>query len=278
MPLEMKLKNRVALITGASRGIGREIALRFAREGAKLVLAAKTMKPNPKLSGTLPEVAKEVEGLGAEVLTCQCDVRDEEAILQTVKEAIERFGKIDILINNAGALWWRPVLETPTKRFDLIMNVNVRASFLFSREALPSMIENGWGHIVNMSPAVDLNKLPGFTAYFISKYGMTLLAQGLAGEVRDKNIAVNALWPVTAIDTAAVRNYGVGTEEMWRKPSILADATLELVCKNPSEMTGLALTDEDVLRSVGVTDFAKYAVVEGTNPPPIDWIQEKVRS
>lgn len=274
----MRLENRVALITGASRGIGREIALTFAREGAKTILVAKTVKPNPKLPGTLLDVAAEIEALGGEALVCQCDVREEEQILAAVKAGIERFGKIDILINNAGALWWRPVLETPTKRFDLIMNVNVRASFLFAREVLPSMVENGWGHIVNMSPKVDLEKLPGFTAYFISKYGMTMLAQGLAGEVRGRNIAVNALWPVTAVDTAAVRNYQVGTEEMWRKPSILADAALELVCKNPSEMTGQALTDEEILRSVGVEDFSKYAVVEGSNPPPIDWIQEKVRS
>lgn len=274
----MRLKERVALITGASRGIGREIALTFAREGAQVALVAKSMRPQPKLPGTLPEVAREVQEIGGEALTCQCDVRDEEAILLTVQETLNRFGKIDILINNAGALWWRPVLETPTKRLDLIMNINIRAAFILSREVLPSMIGNGWGHIVNMSPAVDLKKLPGFTGYFISKYGMTMLAQGLAGEVRDKNVAVNALWPVTAIDTAAVRNYQVGSEELWRKPSILADATLELVCKNPSEMTGQALTDEEVLRSVGVTDFSKYSVVEGTNPPPIDWIQDKVRS
>ncbi len=274
----MRLKDRVALITGASRGIGREIALTFAKEGAKLILVAKTMEPHPKLPGTLPEVAKEAQDLGAEVLVCQCDVRDEEAMIQTVKLGMERFGKIDILINNAGALWWRPVLETPTKRFDLIMSINVRASFVLTREILPSMIENGWGHIVNMSPKVELEKLSGFTAYFISKYGMTMLAQGIAGEMKGKNVAANALWPVTAIDTAAVRNYGVGSEEMWRKPSILADATLELVCKDPSEMTGQALTDEDVLKSAGVTDFSKYAVIEGTNPPPIDWIQEKVRS
>ncbi|MCA9449749.1 MAG: SDR family NAD(P)-dependent oxidoreductase, partial [Candidatus Omnitrophica bacterium] len=167
----MRLKDRVALITGASRGIGREIALAFAKEGAKLVLAAKTVEPHPKLPGTLPEVAREIEELGGEALVCQCDVRDEEAIKLTVSESLKRFGKVDILINNAGALWWRPVLETPTKRFDLIMNINVRASFILSRELLPSMIENGWGHIVNMSPAVDLKKLPGFTAYFISKYG-----------------------------------------------------------------------------------------------------------
>lgn len=274
----MRLKNRVALITGASRGIGREIALTFAREGAKTILVAKTVKPNPKLPGTLLDVAAEIEALGGEALVSQCDVREEDQILASVRAGIERFGKIDILINNAGALWWRPVLDTPTKRFDLIMNVNVRASFLFAREVLPSMIESGWGHIVNMSPRVDLEKLPGFTAYFISKYGMTMLAQGLSGEVSGKNVAVNALWPVTAVDTAAVRNYQVGTEEMWRKPSILADAALELVCKNPSEMTGQALTDEEVLRSVGVTDFSKYAVVEGSNPPPIDWIQDKVRS
>ena len=274
----MRLKNRVALITGASRGIGREIALAFAREGASVSLLAKSMVPHPKLPGTLPEVAAEVEALGAECSIQKCDVREETQIEAAVEATLERFGKIDILINNAGALWWRPVMETPPKRYDLVMDVNVRASFLIAQSVLPSMIENGWGHIVNMSPPIDLAALPGFTAYFISKYGMTMLTLGLAEEVKRNNIAVNSLWPVTAIDTAAVRNYNVGTAEMWRKPSIVADACLELVCKNPDELTGQALSDEEVLRSVGIDDFSRYAVVEGTNPPPIDWIKDSIRS
>jgi citronellol/citronellal dehydrogenase len=274
----MRLKNRAALVTGASRGIGREIALAFAREGASLILAAKTTHPNPKLPGTLPEVAAEVEALGAECLAIQCDVRDSDRITETVQQGLARFGKVDILINNAGALWWRPVLDTPAKRFDLVMDVNVRAAFLMSQAVLPSMIENRWGHIVNMSPPVDLAKLPGFTAYFISKFGMTLLSMGLAGELRGQNIAVNSLWPVTAIDTAAVRNFGVGTEDQWRKPSIVADATVELVCKPPSEVTGKALSDEEILRAAGVADFSKYAVVEGSEPPPIDWLAGKIKS
>lgn len=273
-----RLRDRVALITGASRGIGREIALTFAREGAKVALAAKSVQPNPKLSGTLGEVAAEVEALGAECLVCPCDVREAEQIERTVGEVLSRFGRVDILINNAGALWWRPVLETPLKRFDLVMQVNARAAFLMSQAVLPSMIENRWGHIVNMSPPIDLSAVSGFVAYFISKYGMTLLSLGLAEEVRAHNIAVNSLWPVTAIDTAAVRNYGVGTPEQWRKPSIVADATLELVCKPPLEITGKALLDEEILRSAGVTDFSQYAVIPGTNPAPIEWIKGGLRS
>jgi citronellol/citronellal dehydrogenase len=274
----MRLQGRTALITGASRGIGREIALTLAREGAQVLLLAKTMKPHPKLPGTLPEVAEEVRALGGECEIFQCDVREEDQIAAAVSHGIQRFGKIDILINNAGALWWQPVLNTPTKRFDLIMDVNVRASFLLARETLPSMIERGWGHIVNMSPPIDFSNLPGFTGYFISKYGMTLLTLGLAGEVKEAGVAVNSLWPVTAIDTAAVRVYEVGTEEQWRKPSIVADATLELVCREPSRTTGQALLDEEILREAGVEDFSKYAVVPGTEPPPIDWIKGKISS
>ncbi len=273
-----RLSDRVALITGASRGIGREIALTFAREGAKVALAAKSVHPNPKLPGTLGEVAAEVEQLGAECLVCPCDVREAEQIEQAVAAVLSRFGRVDILINNAGALWWRPVLDTPVKRFDLVMQVNARAAFLMSQAVLPAMVERRWGHIVNMSPPIDLAAAPGFVAYFISKYGMTLLSHGLAGEVRAHNIAVNSLWPVTAIDTAAVRNYGVGTPEQWRKPSIVADATLELVCKPPHEITGEALLDEDILRGVGVTDFSGYAVVAGSDPQPIGWRSGGLRS
>jgi citronellol/citronellal dehydrogenase len=274
----MRLENRVALITGASRGIGREIALAFAREGTKVILAAKSVVPNPKLPGTLWEVAAEIEALGGEALVCGCDVRNENQITETVQSGLARFGRIDILINNAGALWWRPVLETPAKRFDLVMQVNARAAFLMSQAVLPSMINQGWGHIVNMSPPIDLGHMPGFVAYFISKYGMTLLTIGLAEEVREHNIAVNSLWPVTAIDTAAVRTYGVGTEEQWRRPEIMADATLELVSRPPSECTGKALSDEEILRAAGVSDFTKYAVVPGTEPAPLGWAAGKIRS
>lgn len=274
----MRLAGKTAIITGASRGIGREIALRFAREGASVVLSAKTVHPNPRLPGTLGEVQREVEALGAKCLVCPCDVRDENRIVEVVNETTSAFGGVDILINNAGALWWKPVLETPVKRLDLVMSVNVRAAFLFSQAVLPSMIERGGGHIVNMSPPIDLSKLKGYVAYFISKYGMTMLTHGLAEEVREHHIAVNSLWPVTAIDTAAVRNYGVGTEDQWRKPAILADATLELVTLDPARLTGQALSDEEVLRTAGVTDFSDYAVVPGTEPPPIDWLASGLHS
>jgi citronellol/citronellal dehydrogenase len=176
-----------------------------------------------------------------------------------------------MLINNAGALWWKPMLETPAKKFDLVMDVNARASFLLARACLPAMMERKWGHIVNMSPPIDLRPVPGRVAYFISKYGMTLIAHGLADEVKEYNIAVNALWPVTMIESQATINYSLGGQESWRKADIVVDATMAIVEKSPFLRTGKALLDEEVLRDEGITDFSKYACVPGTNPPPLLW-------
>jgi citronellol/citronellal dehydrogenase len=185
--------------------------------------------------------------------------------------ALARFGRIDILVNNAGALWWKSVLETPPKRFDLVMGVNARAAFLCSRAVLPSMIARRRGHLVNFSPPLDLAMVPGRVAYAISKLGMTLITFGLAEEVRPHNVAVNSLWPVTIIESQASINHQLGTPALWRKPDILVDCVLRLVQKEPAALTGQALLDEDFLRSEGVTDFAGYACVPGTNPPPISW-------
>src|SRR5207244_104075 len=179
----------------------------------------------------------------------------------------ERFGRIDILVNNAGALFWKPLRETPAKRFDLVMAVNARAAFLCSRAVLPAMIEGRFGHIVNMSPPLDLAMVPGRIAYAISKLGMTMLTHGLAEEVRAHNIAVNSLWPVTIIESQASINHNLGTPAMWRKPEILADCVLRLLGKEPGELTGQALLDEDFLRAEGETDFSRYACVPGTEPP-----------
>jgi citronellol/citronellal dehydrogenase len=184
---------------------------------------------------------------------------------------LERFGRIDILVNNAGALHWRDVLETPAKRFDLVMGVNARAAFLSSRAVLPTMSNQRWGHIINMSPPLDLSMVPGRVAYAISKLGMTLLTHGMAEEVRCDNIAVNSLWPVTIIESQASINHALGTPDLWRKPDILVDSVLRLVQKEPSELTGQALLDEDFLRAEGVTDFSCYACVPGTHPPRLSW-------
>jgi citronellol/citronellal dehydrogenase len=264
-------KGRVAIITGASRGIGRAIAMGLAREGCNIVIAAKSIESTEKLPGSIYTVAKEVEALGAQALPLQVDVREGDQIDAMVAQTMSRFGRVDILINNAGALWWQPMLETPAKRFDLVMDVNARASFMACRAVLPHMIERRWGHIINMSPPIDLKIVPGKIAYCISKFGMTLISHGLAEEVRGSNVAVNALWPVTVIESQASINWKLGTPEMWRKPDILVDCVLKLVVKDKLEVTGQALLDEDFLRSEGVTDFKSYACVPGTNPPRMPW-------
>jgi citronellol/citronellal dehydrogenase len=216
-------------------------------------------------------VAAEVEVLGARALPIQVDVRDAEQIEAMVVQAKAHFGRIDILINNAGALWWQPLLETPAKRIDLILGVNARAAFLAARAVLPAMLEQHWGHIINMSPPIDMRMVPGKIAYCISKFGMTMLTHGLAEEMRRHNIAVNSLWPVTIIESQASINWGLGGPEQWRKPDILVDCVLRLAKKEPSEITGQALLDEDFLRAEGVTDFSGYACVPGTQPMRAPW-------
>jgi citronellol/citronellal dehydrogenase len=267
------LQERVAIITGASRGIGRAVALGLARQGCHIVVAAKSVESTERLPGSIYSVAQEIEAFGAQALPVQVDVRDADQIDALAAKAMERFGRIDILVNNAGALWWRPVLETPAKRFDLVMGVNARAVFLTARAVLPHMIERKWGHIINMSPPIDLKIAPGKVAYCISKFGITLLTHGLAEEVRAHNIAVNSLWPVTIIESQASINLRLGSREMWRKPDILVDCVLRLVQKEPATISGKALLDEDFLRGEGVTDFSQYACVPGTEPRGIPWRQ-----
>jgi citronellol/citronellal dehydrogenase len=263
------LAGKVAIITGASRGIGRCIALTFAREGADVVIAAKTDTPHPKLPGTILTVAEEVQALGQRALPVKVDVRDDGMIQDMVDQTMETFGRIDILINNAGALWWQPVLETPMKRYDLVNDVNCRATFACTRACLPHILAGGGGHVLVFSPPVDLRVLAGRVAYLISKFGMTMLAHGLAEEMTGKPFSINALWPVTAVESAATITFQLGTPEMWRKPEILADACLALVTKPPGQITGKALFDEGVLRDEGVTDFSKYQCVPGCEPPPM---------
>jgi citronellol/citronellal dehydrogenase len=265
------LKDRVAIITGASRGIGRTLALGLAKAGCHIVVAAKSIHSTEKLPGSIFTVAAEVESLGAQALPLQIDVRDADQIEGMAAKAMERFGRIDLLVNNAGALHLASILDTPPKRFDLVMGVNVRAAFLCCRAVLPAMIRQGGGHIVNMSPPLGLSMLPGRVAYGISKLGMTLLTVGLAEEVRRHNVAVNSLWPVTIIESQASINHHLGTPAMWRKPDILVDCVRRLACKEPSEVTGQALLDEDFLRAEGVTDFGAYACVPGAQPPRLSW-------
>jgi citronellol/citronellal dehydrogenase len=261
------LQDRVAIVTGASRGVGRAIALALARQGCHVVIAAKSTESTEKLPGSIHTVAAEVEALGVQALPVQVDVRDEAQIESMVARTLERFGRIDFLVNNAGALYWKNVLDTPAKNFDLVIGVNARAPLLCCRAVLPSMIARKFGHIINMSPPLDLAMVPGRVAYAISKMGMTLLTFGLAEEVKDHGIAVNSLWPVTVIESQASINHHLGTPEMWRKPDILVDCLLRIVQKEPKTFTGQALLDEDFLRAEGVTDFSSYACVPGTHPP-----------
>ncbi|MFO0845298.1 MAG: SDR family oxidoreductase [Gemmataceae bacterium] len=263
--------NRVAVITGASRGIGRAIALGLAKAGYAVVVAAKSTQPSEKLPGSIFTVAAEVEALGAAALPIQVDVRDEAQVEAMATRALERFGRIDVLVNNAGALFWQPLVKTPVKRFDLVMAVNARAAFLCCQKVIPAMAQGKWGHIINMSPPMDLGIVPGRIAYAISKLGMTLLTVGLAEELKADNVAVNSLWPVTIIESQASINHALGSPAMWRKPDVLVDCVLRLVAKEPASLTGQALLDEDFLRAEGVTDFSGYACVPGTTPPRLTW-------
>jgi citronellol/citronellal dehydrogenase len=267
------LNNKVAIITGASRGIGRTVALTLARQGCHIVIAAKSDAENPKLPGTIFTVAKEVEALGVKALPIRVDVRDDAQIESMVAGTMETFGRIDILVNNAGALWWQPVAETPMKRYDLINGINSRAAFACTRACLPHLLapkgDSVGGHVLVYSPPVDLAALPGKVAYCISKFGMTMLAHGLAEEQRGQKFSINALWPVTAVESAATINFQLGGPWMWRKPEIIADATLEVVKTPPGELTGQALLDEDFLRSKGVTDFVHYRCDPNQEPPRV---------
>jgi citronellol/citronellal dehydrogenase len=265
----MLFKGKVAFITGASRGVGKCIALALAREGCDVVAAAKTEEADARLPGTIYETAAEVEKLGARGLAVRVDVRDEAQIEKGVKTALDKMGKIDFLINNAGALHWRELTESPMKKYDLVNGVNARASYACTYFVLPEMIKQKYGHILMMSPPVDPKGAGGKIAYAISKFGMTLIAHGLADEVREHNVAANALWPATMIESYATINWGLGGKELWRKPEILADATLKIFQKPPKSFTGHALIDEDFLRSEGETDFVKYRCDPTKEPPRV---------
>src|SRR5688572_27946322 len=265
----MKFKGKVAFVTGASRGVGKCIALALAREGCDIVVAAKTVEADARLPGTIHEAAAEVEKLGRRALAVRMDVRDDAQVERGVKEALDKMGRVDFLVNNAGALHWKPMTETSMKRFDLVMGVNARGAFGCTYHLLPAMISQGYGHILMMSPPVDVKGSAGKIAYAISKFGMTLIAHGLAEEVADKNVACNALWPATMIESYATINWGLGTPALWRKPEILADATLRIFAREPATFTGHALIDEDFLRAEGETDFTKYRCDPASEPPAI---------
>ena len=268
-PVRMRFPDRVAFITGGSRGVGKALALRLAAEGCDVVVAAKTADPDPNLPGTIHETAREIEALGRRALALKLDIRDDVAVGVAVKQALEKFGRIDFLVNNASALFWRPMIETPMKRFDLVMGVNARASFACSHHVLPAMLAQKFGHILMLSPPVMPRAGAGKVAYALSKFGMTLIAQGLAEEVRDRNVAANALWPATLIESQATIRWGLGDKSLWRKTDIVADAMVAIFAKPPAEFSGNALIDEDFLRGEGVTDFTHYRCDPDKEPPRV---------
>ncbi len=260
------LTGQVAVITGSSRGIGKNIALRLARAGADIVVAAKSELSRDSLPGSIHETVSEIEALGRQALAVRTNVRDAEQLESMVEAALERFGRIDILINNAGALHWRSIADTPPKRYDLMMEVNARAAFVASHFVLPHMIERGSGTIIQMSPPIDLRMLPGKTGYCMSKFGMSLLAMGMGAEVKATEIKSCALWPATAIESQATINHKLGGPQYWRTADILADAVGAILAANSEQVNGKCLVDEDVLLMMGVSDFEPYNCVEGGTP------------
>ncbi len=258
----MSLKDRTLFITGASRGIGLAIALRAARDGAKVVIAAKTKEPHPKLEGTIFTAAGQVEKAGGRALPIAVDVRDEEQVKAAIAETVAVFGGLDIVVNNASAVARTPVVQTDMRRFDLMHAINTRGTFMVSKYAIPHLAKAENPHILMNSPPLDFREkwFAGSTAYSIAKYGMSLVVLGLAGELRAQGIAVNALWPRTTIATAAIRNLlgGERVMRMSRRPEIMADAAYRIFHKPARSFTGNFLIDDSFLAGEGVTDFEPY--------------------
>ena len=262
--MSTSLNGKSVLITGGSRGIGKAIALRLAREGAHITIGAKTTEPHPKLEGTIYSAAEEIQSAGGKCLPLQLDIRDEEAIQKAVEQAAAHFGGIDILINNASAINLSPTESMEPKRFDLMHSINVRGTFMMSRACIPYLKNSTNAHILNLSPPINLAPkwLGQHLAYTMSKYGMSMVALGLAEELKKHKIGVNALWPQTTIATAAVQNLlgGDFLIQKSRTPDIVADAAFVILSRAAETCTGNFFIDEDVLQQEGVTDFGKYAV------------------
>ena len=259
----MSLAGKTVFMSGGSRGIGLAIAKAAAAMGANVAIAAKTAEPHPKLPGTVFTAADEISAAGAgKAIGLICDIRDEGQVDAAIARTVETFGGIDICINNASAISLTDTPTTSMKRYDLMNEVNTRGTYMVSRAALPHLEASSHAHILNLSPPLDMNPkwFKNHVAYTIAKYGMSLCVLGMSEEFRDRNIAVNALWPLTAIDTAAVRNV-IGDDQMalmCRKPDIMADAALAIFNRDPGTCTGNFFIDEEVLREEGVTDFSRY--------------------
>jgi citronellol/citronellal dehydrogenase len=274
------LKEKTLFISGASRGIGLAIALRAAREGSNVAIAAKTTRAHPKLPGTIYTAAEEIELAGGRALAIACDIRFEEQVEDAVRQTVERFGGIDACVNNASAISLTRTVDTEMKRFDLMHQVNVRGTFLCSKATIPHLAKASNPHILNIAPPLDMQArwFKNHVAYAMAKFGMSMCTLGMSEELRDQRIAVNSLWPLTTIDTAAVRNL-LGGERMARasrKPEIVADAAIEILKRPSTECTGNFFIDEEVLQSAGVTDFSQYANEPGAKLVPDFFVPDEV--
>jgi citronellol/citronellal dehydrogenase len=262
----LRFADKTVFISGGSRGIGKAIALRLAQAGANIVITGKSETPHPKLPGTIYSAAADIEAAGGQALAVPCDIRFEEQVEAAVAAAVNRFGGIDILLNNASAVNLTQTLDTPLKRFDLMMNVNLRGTFLCSQACLPHLLKAENPHILTLSPPLDMRakwfaeKLP----YTISKYGMSLVMHGIAEEFRSRGVAANTLWPRSAIATDALKMIPYVNVERCRVPEIVADAAYLILSKPSRECTGNFFIDEDVLAEAGITNLDRYAVIPGT--------------
>lgn len=263
----MSFTNTTAFITGATRGIGKAIALRLAKEGANIVIAAKSVEENPKLGGTIFSAAAEIEAAGGKALAVQCDIRFEDQVQHAVNKAVETFGGFDILINNASAITLTNTEQTEAKRFDLMHSINVKGTFFVTKTCIPHLKKSANPHILTLSPPINLDPkwFEKHVAYTLTKYNMSMMTIGWAKEFKKDKIAANALWPKTTIDTAAVRNLlgGEILANMSRTPDIIADAAYYILRQPSTECSGNLFIDEQVLANEGITDLGKYSVVPG---------------
>lgn len=276
------LKNKTLFVSGASRGIGLAIAKRAAKDGANVILAAKTAEPHPKLPGTIYTAAEEIEEVGGKALPVVCDIRDEENVRNAVNKGLDHFGAIDICINNASAIQLTGTLQTDMKRYDLMNQINARGTFLVSKVCLPHLIKSDNPHILNLSPPLDMDPkwFGPHVAYTMAKFGMSLCVLGMAEEFKEEGVAVNALWPRTAVATAAIKNAlgGDSIMNISRSPEIMADAAHVILTKNSREFTGNFCIDDNLLADNGVTNFSQYAEVPFAELAPDFFVPDYVEA